>query len=160
MSQPTFSPSQAPYSVPSQTPSTTPSSLPLVTPTTSQPTFLPPLAPTITTPSSLPSQVPLKAPSQVPSGLPSQVPSQSAICTETDGHVRRAFESHHRNLNITLVFSHEQMEALKRKEFSFVFHSKPCDPAPFTVDVISIGSRSRPKYMEAQVDTWASHKAI
>mmetsp|Transcript_2526 Transcript_2526/g.5372 ORF Transcript_2526/g.5372 Transcript_2526/m.5372 type:complete len:393 (-) Transcript_2526:467-1645(-) len=50
-----------------------------------------------------------------------------------------------------------QLDALKYAEPSLVHHRPDLDNQGVVVDVLSIGSETRPEYLAAQVETWASH---
>lgn len=59
-----------------------------------------------------------------------------------------------------VVQEEAQLAALKYVEPTLVHHRPVLDNQGVVVDVLSIGSDTRPEYMAAQVETWASHTNV
>lgn len=63
-------------------------------------------------------------------------------------------------LNTSFVIETGVLEDVKEQRPYLTIHQDDLSHDAFVADVISIGSITRPEYLEAQVETWAKHVAI
>ncbi|KAL3800022.1 hypothetical protein ACHAWO_004700 [Cyclotella atomus] len=182
-SEPSLSPSSSPSGSPSalhsstltSMPSSIPSDIPSESPSGS-PTFSPSVSP-----SSSPSLPPTTSPSASPTSssptsrnpvTPSPSSSPSCVCqTEYSEPIRN------RHLLDAPVKSHLRVNSLQLKENTefvsdesslqsllfkppAIIHQTNCDDDMDSIDVVSLGSKTRLDYLQGQIETWASHTSV
>ncbi len=74
-------------------------------------------------------------------------------------HVASGGREKHK-LNTNFVIEAGVLEDVKGQQPYLAYHQDDLSHDTFVADVVSIGSITRPEYLEAQVETWAKHVAI
>ena len=63
-------------------------------------------------------------------------------------------------IDFTNTADPDRWEELKRNNLTVVHHSEPMHNASFTIDILSVGSRTRLDYMFGQIDSWGAHGSV